>query len=68
MTHQVHIDPVSNIILDKEIYPRSGVSPKHVALFAENILGGFEIDPIEAERYPHYSERQETCRECGMAP
>jgi len=38
--------PITQIILDEEIYPRSGVYPKRVSMFAENMRDGFEIDPI----------------------
>ena len=56
MTNPVHAVPVTQIILDEEIYPRSGVNPKRVSLFAENIRDGFEIDPIEVEIHPDYGD------------
>jgi len=34
--------PVTQIILDENIYPRSGVYPKRVSMFAENIRDGFK--------------------------
>ena len=35
--------PISQIILDEDIYPRSGVYPKRVSMLAENMRDGFEI-------------------------
>jgi hypothetical protein len=32
--------PVSSIILDETIYPRKGIDPRRVAIFAENIQDG----------------------------
>jgi len=43
---------ISQIILDEKIYPRSGVSPKRVSMFAENMRDGFKIDPIEVQVHP----------------
>jgi len=37
MAKAVHTIPITQIILDEEIYPRSGVYPKRVSIFAENI-------------------------------
>jgi hypothetical protein len=37
--------PITQIILDEDIYPREGVSLKRVSMFAENMRDGFEIDP-----------------------
>jgi len=42
MAKAVHTIPITQIILDEEIYPRSGVYPKRVSMFAENIRDGFE--------------------------
>jgi len=39
--------PISSIIFEEDIYPRSGVSLKRVSMFAENIRDGFEMAPIE---------------------
>ena len=39
--------PIAQIILDEEIYPRSGVYPKRVSMFAENMRDGFKIDPSD---------------------
>ena len=44
--------PITQIILDAKIYPRNGVYPKRVSMFAENMRDGFEIDPIEVQVYP----------------
>ena len=34
--------PITQIILDEDIYPREGVSLKRVSMFAENMRDGFE--------------------------
>ncbi|MBA3017530.1 MAG: hypothetical protein FP811_05180 [Desulfobacteraceae bacterium] len=44
--------PISDIILDEEIYPRGGVDQKRVGIFAENIRDGFKFDPIEVQTHP----------------
>ena len=44
--------PISDIILDEEIYPRGGVDQKRVGIFAENIRDGFKFDPIEIQTHP----------------
>ena len=49
--------PITQIILDEEIYPRSGVYPKRVSMFAENLRDGFEIDPIEVQIHPEYGDK-----------
>ena len=49
--------PITQIILDEDIYPREGVSPKRVSMFAENMRDGFEIDPIEVQIHPDYIEK-----------
>ena len=49
--------PITQIILDEEIYPRSGVYPKRVSMFAENIRDGFKIDPIEVQIHPEYDDK-----------
>jgi len=46
MAKAVHTIPITQIILDEEIYPRSGVYPKRVSMFAENIRDGFETTEI----------------------
>ena len=43
---------ISQIIIDKKIYPRSGIYPKRVSMFAENMRDGFKIDPIEVQIHP----------------
>ncbi len=57
MAKVVHTIPITQIILDEEIYPRSGVYPKRVSMFAENIRDGFEIDPIEVQIHPEYDDK-----------
>ena len=49
--------PITQIILDEEIYPRSGVYPKRVSMFVENIIDGFKIDPIEVQVHPEYGDK-----------
>jgi hypothetical protein len=49
--------PITQIILDEEIYPRSGVYPKRVSMFAEIIRDGFKIDPIEVQIHPEYDDK-----------
>jgi hypothetical protein len=57
MAKAVHTIPITQIILDEEIYPRGGVYPKRVSMFAENIRDGFEIDPIEVQIHPEYGDK-----------
>lgn len=52
MTKSTTIVPVSNIILDEEIYPRNKIDQKRIGIFAENIRDGFEFDPIEVQAHP----------------
>ena len=49
--------PITQIILDEDIYPREVVSPKRVSMFAENMRDGFEIDPIEVQIHPEYDDK-----------
>jgi len=49
--------PITQIILDEEIYPRNNVSLKRVSMFAENMRDGFEIDPIEVQIHPDYTDK-----------
>ncbi len=49
--------PISQIILDEDIYPRSGVYPKRVSMFAENLRDGFEIDSIKVQLHPEYGDK-----------
>jgi len=44
--------PITSIILDEAIYPRTGIDHKRVGIFAENIRDGFKFDPIEVELAP----------------
>jgi len=57
MPKSVRTIPITQIILDEEIYPRSGVYPKRVSMFAENIRDGFKIDPIEVQILPEYGDK-----------
>jgi len=57
MAKAVHTIPITQIILDEEIYLRSGVYPKRVSMFAENMRDGFEIDPIEVQIHPEYGDK-----------
>ena len=57
MAKAVHTIPITQIILDEEIYPRGAVYPKRVSMFAENIRDGFEIDPIEVQVHPEDGDK-----------
>ncbi len=57
MAKAVHTIPITQIILDEEIYPRSAIYPKRVSMFAENIRDGFEIDPIEVQVHPEGGDK-----------
>ena len=50
MVQAIRKIPISQIILDEKIYPRSGRYPKRVSMFAENMRDGFKIDPNELPR------------------
>ncbi len=52
MVQAIRKIPISQIILDEKIYPRSGIYPKRVSMFAENIRDGFKTDPIEVQIHP----------------
>ena len=52
MTKSTTQIPISSIILDEDIYPRKGIDPRRVGIFAENIRDGFKFDPIEVEPAP----------------
>ena len=41
------------IILDEEIYPRKGIDPRRIGIFAENLRDGFKFEPIEVEPDPN---------------
>jgi hypothetical protein len=44
--------PIADIILDNEIYPRSSIDHKRVAMFEENMRDGFAFDPIHLQVHP----------------
>jgi len=44
--------PISDIILDENIYPRERIDQKLVGIFAENIRDNFKFEPIEVEPHP----------------
>ena len=44
--------PISSIVFDEDIYPRKGIDPRRVGIFAENIRDGFTFEPIEVEPDP----------------
>ena len=52
MDNPTSIIPVTDIILDHEIYPRSAIDHRRVSLFAENLRDGFSFDPIHVEDHP----------------
>ncbi|MBW2576055.1 MAG: ParB N-terminal domain-containing protein, partial [Deltaproteobacteria bacterium] len=52
MAKQTTTIPISSIILDENIYPRKGIDPRRVGIFAENIRDGFKFEPIEVEPDP----------------
>jgi uncharacterized ParB-like nuclease family protein len=52
MVQAIRTIPMSQIVLDETIYPRSGVYPKRVSMFAENIRDGFEMEPIHVQVHP----------------
>jgi len=53
MTKSATKIPISSIILDEDIYPRKGIDPRRVGIFAENIRDGFKFEPIEVEPAPY---------------
>ena len=44
--------PISSIVLDEDIYPRKGIDPRRVGIFAENLRDGFKFEPIKVEPAP----------------
>jgi len=52
MTRSTTKIPISDIILDEEIYPRERIDQKRVGIFAENIRDDFKFEPIEVELHP----------------
>ena len=43
---------MSDLILDKEIYPRNAIDHRRVDMFAENMRDGFTFEPIDVEVHP----------------
>jgi len=52
MDNSPSIIPVTDIILDNNIYPRSAIDHRRVNLFTENLRDGFSFDPIHIEAHP----------------
>jgi hypothetical protein len=44
--------PINNLVLDDEIYPRSGIDHRRVQMFADNLRDGFVFDPIHVQAHP----------------
>ena len=42
----------ADIVLDKRIYPRSGIDHKRVSMFEENMRDGIKFDPIHLQAHP----------------
>ena len=42
----------TDIVLDKSIYPRSGIDHKRVSMFGENMRDGIKFDPIHLQAHP----------------
>ncbi len=49
--------PIASITFDEDIYPRKGIDPRRVGIFAENIRDGFTFEPIEVEPDPEMPGR-----------
>ncbi len=43
---------MSDLVLDKEIYPRNAIDHRRVDMFAENMRDGFTFEPIDVEVQP----------------
>ncbi len=43
---------MEDIVLDKSIYPRSGIDHKRVSMFEENMRDGIKFDPIHLQAHP----------------
>lgn len=43
---------ITDIVLDKSIYPRSGIDHKRVSMFEENMRDGIKFDPIHLQTHP----------------
>ena len=52
MTKTTTTIPISDIILDEDIYPRARIDQKRVGIFAENMRDGFKFDPIQVQAHP----------------
>ena len=52
MTQPTTTISIASIILDEDIYPRKGIDPRRIGIFAENIRDGFKFEPIEVEHDP----------------
>jgi len=52
MTQETTKIPIASIILDESIYPRKGIDPRRIGIFAENIRDGFRFEPVEVEPAP----------------
>ena len=57
MDNSPSIIPVTDIILDNNIYPRSAIDHRRVNLFTENLRDGFSFDPIHIEAHPEEKGR-----------
>ncbi len=57
MTKETRTIPITQIILDEEIYPRARVDPRRVSMFAENMRDGFEIEPVEVQVHPQDGDK-----------
>ena len=43
---------MSDLVMDKEIYPRNVIDHRRVDMFAENMRDGFTFEPIDVEDHP----------------
>jgi DNA-binding CsgD family transcriptional regulator len=43
---------MSDLVMDKEIYPRNAIDHRRVDMFAENMRDGFTFEPIDVEVHP----------------
>jgi hypothetical protein len=43
---------IEDIVIDRSIYPRSGIDHKRVSMFEENMRDGFEFKPIHLQVHP----------------
>jgi len=49
--------PINNLVLDNEIYPRSGIDHRRVQMFADNLRDGFVFDPIHVQAHPQEKDK-----------